>query len=50
MHDRELILEIFEQIYYSTQKVVNRFEPIKSASDFMDSISGMEKLDAICMQ
>jgi uncharacterized protein with HEPN domain len=25
-------------------------EPIKSANDFTDSDSGMEKLDAICMQ
>jgi uncharacterized protein with HEPN domain len=27
-----------------------RFEPIKLASEFTDSESGMEKLDAICMQ
>jgi uncharacterized protein with HEPN domain len=50
MHNRELILEILEQIYGSTQKVIKRFEPIKSANDFTDSDSGMEKLDAICMQ
>ena len=50
MHDRELVLEILEQVYDSTQKVIKRFEPIKSASDFTDSDSGMEKLDAICMQ
>ena len=39
-----------EQVYDSTQKVIKRFEPIKSANDFTDSDSGMEKLDAICMQ
>ncbi len=50
MHNRELVLEILEQIYDSTQKVLKRFEPIKSANDFTDSDSGMEKLDAICMQ
>ena len=50
MHNRELILEILEQIYGSIQKVIKRFEPIKSANDFTDSDSGMEKLDAICMQ
>jgi uncharacterized protein with HEPN domain len=50
MHDRELVLEILEQVYDSTQKVLKRFEPIKSANDFTDSDSGMEKLDAICMQ
>ena len=50
MHDKELILEILEQIYDSTRKVLKRFEPIKSAHEFTDSDSGMEKLDAICMQ
>lgn len=50
MHDRELVLEILGQVYDSTQKVLKRFEPIKSANDFTDSDSGMEKLDAICMQ
>ena len=50
MHDKELILEILDQIYKSTQKVVKRFKPIKSASDFTDSEEGMVKLDAICMQ
>ena len=50
MHDKELILEILDQIYKSTQKVLKRFKPIKSVSDFTDSEEGMEKLDAICMQ
>ena len=50
MHNRELVLEILNQIYDSTQKVIKRFEPIKSANEFTDSESGMEKLDAICMQ
>ncbi len=50
MHNRELVLEILEQIYGSTQKVLKRFKPTKSANEFTDSESGMEKLDAICMQ
>ena len=50
MHNRELVLEILEQIYDSTQKVLKRFEPINSENEFTDSESGMEKLDAICMQ
>ena len=50
MHNRELALEILEQIYGSTRIILKRFEPIKSANDFSDSDSGMEKLDAICMQ
>ena len=50
MHDEELILEILNQIYDSTQKILQRFEPIKSVNDFTDTEAGMEKLDAICMQ
>ena len=50
MHDRDLTLEILQQIYDSAQKALKRFEPIKSVNDFTDSESGMEKLDAICMQ
>jgi uncharacterized protein with HEPN domain len=50
MHDKKLILEILEQIYESAQKILRRFEPIKSVNDFTDSEAGMEKLDAICMQ
>ena len=50
MHNRELVLEILKQIYDSTQRVIKRFEPIKSVYEFTDSESGMEKLDAICMQ
>jgi uncharacterized protein with HEPN domain len=50
MHNRELVLEILSQIYDSAQKVIKRFEPIKSTNEFTDSESGMEQLDAICMQ
>ena len=50
MHDKELVLEILKQIFDSTQKVLKRFQPIKSVNDFMETEAGMEKLDAICMQ
>ena len=50
MRDKNLTLEILEQIYDSAQTVLKRFEPIKSVNDFTDSDAGMEKLDAICMQ
>jgi uncharacterized protein with HEPN domain len=50
MHNRELVLEILEQIHNSIRKILKRFEPIKTVNDFTDSESGMEKLDAICMQ
>jgi len=50
MYDRELALEILNQIYRSTQTILKRFEPVKSPEDFTASDAGMEKLDAICMQ
>jgi uncharacterized protein with HEPN domain len=50
MYDRELALEILEQIYLSSQKILKRFQPITSYGDFTDSDWGMEKLDSICMQ
>ena len=43
MYDEELILEILNQIYDSTQKILQRFEPIKSVNDFTDTEAGMEK-------
>ena len=50
MYDRHLVLEILTQIYQAAVTINKRFEPIKSANDFMDSAGGAEKLDAICMQ
>ena len=50
MYDKELAREILNQIYHATETVLERFGPIKSADDFTSSDSGMEKLDAICMQ
>lgn len=50
MYDRELALEILEQIYQSAQKILKRFQPVKSCDDFTGSDWGMEKLDSICMQ
>jgi len=50
MFDKELVKDILLQVYEATQKILKRFEPIRSANDFTNSESGMEKLDAICMQ
>ena len=49
-YDRDLALKILSQILRSSQTIKNRFEPIHSAEDFVRSETGMEKLDAICMQ
>ena len=50
MYDKDLALEILKQVYNSTQTIKRRFEPVKSATDFTKSDTGLEKLDAICMQ
>jgi len=50
MFDKELVLEILEQVTNAIRRVQRRFEPIRSADDFTNSEAGVEKLDAICMQ
>ena len=50
MFDKELVLEILEQIGNAIQRIQRRFEAIRSADDFTNSEAGVEKLDAICMQ
>jgi len=49
MYDKELIMEILRQIEDAAAKIVTRFQPICKVSDFTDSPSGVEKMDAICM-
>lgn len=50
MYDKELAVEILHQVYRSAQIILKRFEAINSPDDFTASDTGMEKLDAICMQ
>lgn len=50
MFDKEFALEILTQINDATERIIKRFEPIRSVDDFTNSEAGMEKLDAICMQ
>lgn len=49
MRDRELALEVLRQIETAVERIISRFKPICSVSDFTDSPEGMEKMDAICM-
>lgn len=49
MHDQELCLEVLRQIEGAATKIGNRFKVIHQASDFTDSLVGVEKLDSICM-
>ena len=50
MFNAELLVDIFEQIDNSIDKIIARFSTIKSARDFTDTDEGAVKLDAICMQ
>lgn len=50
MYDAELVREILLQILKSTETLLKRFQYIRFADDFLTSDSGLEKLDAICMQ
>jgi len=50
MYDRELTLEVLEQIHTAAQTILQRFAPVKTVSDFTASPAGREKLDSICMQ
>lgn len=50
MFDVALVEEILRQILRSAHTITNRFEPITSTDEFLDSEEGLEKLDAICMQ
>lgn len=49
MYDKSLVVEILSQIKTALQTIKYRFEPIKNVDDFIDTPSGKEKLDSICM-
>ncbi len=49
MFDKELAIEILNQIEIAAQKVIQRFQVINNPNDFTDTAAGMEKMDAICM-
>jgi len=50
MYDKELTLEVLEQIGSASQTILDRFKLVKTVSDFTRTPAGREKLDAICMQ
>jgi uncharacterized protein with HEPN domain len=50
MPEQLFILEIISQIEAAIEKIVVRFATVTAVDDFTHSPSGMEKLDAICMQ
>lgn len=49
MYDRELVIEILEQIVTAANRIERRFRDITKPDDFLVSEKGIDKLDAICM-
>lgn len=49
-YDRELVTDMLDNMLWALDQIQKRFKAIGTASDFLDSDSGLEKLDSICMQ
>jgi len=48
--DREVVIDILDNMLWALDQIHKRFREIETASDFLDSDLGLEKLDSICMQ
>lgn len=49
MYDKELVLEVLGQIRTASQTILDRFESIKTVSDFADSPAGRENwMQSVC--
>jgi uncharacterized protein with HEPN domain len=49
MYDKALALDILNRLHQATGTILQRFNSIRSVSDFTGSTEGMERLDSICM-
>lgn len=49
-YDREVVIDILDNMLWALDQIQKRFAEIGTASDFLDSDLGLEKLDSICMQ
>lgn len=49
MYDRDLVIEILEQILTAANRIERRFAVITKPDDFLITEEGIDKLDAICM-
>ncbi|MGD9719213.1 MAG: DUF86 domain-containing protein [Sulfurimonadaceae bacterium] len=50
MYDKELVLDILDQIIEAIEIVQERCKFASCENDFMDTKEGQEKLDSICMK
>ena len=48
-NDKELIIEILQQINNALEVILCRFASVRKVLDFTNSLGGMEILDSICM-
>ena len=49
MYDVELVAELLNQILVAAHRIERRFEPIRTANDFLSSDEGIDHLDGIAM-
>lgn len=49
-YDQEIVIDIIDNMLWALEHIQKRFNNIETASDFLDSDIGLEKLDSICMQ
>lgn len=50
MYEKEVVIDLFNNILWALEQIDIRFKPIHTSDDFLDSDVGLEKLDSICMQ
>jgi len=50
MYDKELVLDIIEDMINASNKIKNRCSKFNSAEDFLDNEDSQIVLDSICMQ
>ena len=50
MYDKEIVLNLLENMIESTQKILHRNRDIKSIDDYLKDDSSMMLLDSLCMQ
>jgi len=50
MYDKEIVINLLENMIEATQKILHRNRDIKSIDDYLKDDSSMMLLDSLCMQ
>jgi len=48
--NKDILIDIIRNIFWSLEKIAKRFAKIHTSDDFIKNDEGLEKLDSICMQ